>query len=62
MWLHFRCDWYLARRRDPILVWGCARPSVFVQHVTWRWTRAAIWSGKMEALTRRGLVNAVVIC
>jgi hypothetical protein len=27
---------------------------------TKRWTRAAIWSGKMAALTRRGLVNAVV--
>ena len=30
------------------------------QHRTWRWTRAAIWSGRMVALTRRGLVNAVV--
>jgi hypothetical protein len=29
---------------------------------TKRWTRAAIWSGKMDALTRRGLVNAVVTC
>jgi hypothetical protein len=27
---------------------------------TKRWTRAAIWSWKMDALTRRGLVNAVV--
>jgi hypothetical protein len=26
----------------------------------YRWTRAAIWSGRMVALTRRGLVNAVV--
>jgi hypothetical protein len=30
------------------------------QRRTWRWTRAAIWSLKMVALTRRGLVNAVV--
>ena len=29
-------------------------------HVTKCWTRAAIWSGKMVALTRRGLVNIVV--
>jgi len=28
---------------------------------TKRWTRAAIWSWKMDALTRRGLVNAVVL-
>src|SRR5262249_30459387 len=27
---------------------------------TGRWTRAANWSGRMDALTRRGLVNAVV--
>ncbi len=27
---------------------------------TKRWARAAIWSGGMVALTRRGLVNAVV--
>lgn len=28
----------------------------------WRWIRAPIWSGRMDALTRDGLVNAVIPC
>jgi hypothetical protein len=46
----------LSRRRGEF-AWD-ARTGCYPR--TKRWTRAAIWSGKMVALTRRGLVNAVV--
>jgi hypothetical protein len=47
--------WSRTRDLHPIKSRPCR---TYTKH----WTRAASWSWKMDALTRRGLVNAVVTC